>query len=392
MDQTMKNSRRSAGNKHIQAQVINNLQVIDFSIAKQTGESAALVKRMEYYKTPGVSLAVINENAIEWAAGYGLLKAGETAQVTEKSIFQAASVSKYVTAILVLYFVEKGVLDLDSDVNQFLTSWKVPDSEFTKNKKVTLRHLLSHQSGIPNVNNIKQEDGRSDATLVQILKGEKPALTPPALPVREPGSQWEYSNIGYTLIQLILEDITHNQLSQIADEILFGPLEMNSSSFSYPLQGDWQKHEAWPHDSDGHARNPEMDGLARSMGGLLTTPGDLAKLTIEVMKAYQGKSNTIISQKTARHLVTKQIEVPLEALGLPLSNGLGVFIDISTEDVCFLHPGHNSPGSTCVVVAYPALGKGAIIAVNGNVGDRLYLEILASLAIVYDWPSGQPFK
>ena len=202
MEQTLKNSKRSTRNEHNQAWVINNLQVIDFSIAKQTGESATLAERMEYYKTPGVSLAVINDNAIEWVAGYGFLKAGETARVTEKSIFQAASVSKYVTAILTLHFVEKGVLDLDTDVNRFLTSWKVPDSEFTKNKTVTLRYLLSHQAGIPNVNNIKQEAEKPKATLVQILSGKKPALTPPAVPIREPGSQWEYSNIGYTLIQL----------------------------------------------------------------------------------------------------------------------------------------------------------------------------------------------
>ena len=77
---------------------------------------------------------------------------------------------------------------------------------------------------------------------------------------------------------------------------------------------------------------------------------------------------------------------------MPLGMGLGVFIDQSTKEVSFLHPGHNSPGTTFVFIAYPALGKGAVIAANGNLGDRLYLEILAGLAIEYQWPSGQPFK
>jgi CubicO group peptidase (beta-lactamase class C family) len=382
----------SGGEADRRSRVLNNLRVIDFSIPKQTGESAALAKRMEYYKTPGVSIAVIDDNAIEWSAGFGLLKAGEPAPVTEASIFQAGSVSKYVTAILVLHFVERGFLDLDADVNRYLKSWKVPESELTKHEKVTLRRLLSHQAGIQSVKNVTQEDGGPEATLAQVLAGEKPALNPPAVPVREPGSQWEYSNLGYAIIQLVLEDVTGRQLPQIAEEVLFRPLDMDRSSFAYPLRSDLQKHEAWPHGSDGQARKPEMDGSARSMGGLATTPEDLAKLTLEVMKAYQGRSTKVVSQKTARLLVTKQVEVPPAALGLPLGNGLGVFLDSSTEEVCFLHPGHNSPGTTFVVLACPALGKGAVIGVNGNVGDRLYLEILASLAVAYDWPVGQPFK
>lgn len=372
--------------------VIANLQVIDFSKPLQTGEVASLDARMEYYNVPGVSIAVINDNAIEWARGFGHLQAGSAAPVNEDSIFQTASVSKYVTALLALYYVEKGVLDLDSEANRFLTSWKIPDSEFTRDKKVTLRNLLSHQSGIPNVGNIEQEKGMSDPTLAQILGGVRPALTPPALPTFEPGSQWAYSNIGYVIIQMMLEDATGKSLPLIAEEVLFRPLGMESSSFSYPLPKKLRSREAMPHGTDGMAALPDLDGLACAMGGLLSTPDDMARLTVDVMQAYQGKPSKVISQATARLLVTKQIDVPIEALGVPLSDGLGVFLDATTEEVAFTHPGHNAPGSTFLIVAYPALGKGAIIATNGNIGDRLALEILAGLAIEYKWPSGQPFR
>jgi CubicO group peptidase (beta-lactamase class C family) len=374
------------------ARVLDNLKVIDFSTQTQTGESAPLAARMVFYKTPGVSVAVIRDNAVAWTRGAGVLKAGEPARVTPQSIFQAGSASKFVTAILILHFVEEGKLDLDSDVNRFLTSWKVPECEFTRNRKVTLRYLLSHQAGIPNVATIKQDAGQAEATLPQILSGAPPALTSPAVPEREPGTQWAYSNLGYTIIQLVLEDITGKPLPQIAEEVLFRPLGMSSSSFSYPLKNELRQFEAWPHDSQGQPRPPESDGLARAMGGLLTTPGDMATLTIEVMKAHQGQSKRIISPASARLLVSRQIKVPTEAMGLPLSNGLGVFIDDSTDELCFLHPGHNSPGTTFLVIAYPALGEGAVIAVNGNVGDRLYLELVASLSNEYNWPSGQPFR
>jgi CubicO group peptidase (beta-lactamase class C family) len=374
--------------------VLDNLKVIDDwkTMPRQTGESSTLAKRMEFYKTPGVTVAVINNNRVEWAKGFGYLTAGGPTPVDEKSIFQTGSVSKFVTAIVTLHFIEKGLLDLDTDVNRFLKSWKVTDNEYTKNKKVTLRFLLSHQAGIPNVNLINSEDGMLAPTLVQILNGEKPALNPAAVPIFEPGSQWSYSNIGYIIIQLILEDVVGKPFPQIADEVLFKPLKMRSSSFSYPLKMKDQKREAMPHGTDGLVRTPSMDGVAVTPGGLTTTPGDLAILTIEVMKAYQGKSEKVISQETAKQFVTKQIEVPMEAFGIPMSNGLGAFILNSTEEVSFVHPGHAYPGSTFAVIAFPALGKGAIIGVNGNIGDRLYLEILASLAIEYHWPAGEFFK
>jgi CubicO group peptidase (beta-lactamase class C family) len=367
--------------------VLNNLQVIDFSIPQQTGESALLPERMEFYKVPGVSIALINDFAIQWEEGAGYLRAGGSARVDEQTVFQTGSVSKFVTAVLVLHFVEKGMLDLDADVNRYLSSWKIPENQFTKEHKVTLRHLLSHQSGIP-----AQAQLDDSASVLQILSGEQPAKNPPAVPVTAPGSEWNYSNIGYVVIQLILEDVTGKPFDQLAAEVIFKPLGMTSSSFSYPLKEDIRKHEAMPHGTDGSPGIPEQSGQARTPGGLLSTPHDMAALVLEVMNSYLGKSERVISAETARLMLTKQVDVPPEALGLPLGMGLGVFIDTSTEEVCFLHPGHNSPGTTFVFLAYPALGKGAVIAANGNVGDRLYLEILASLAIEYNWPSGQPFK
>lgn len=374
------------------ARVLDKLQVIDFSTQTQTEDTAPLAERMAFYKTPGMSMAVIRDDAVAWTGQAGVLKAGEPAEVTERSIFEAGSVSKFVTAILVLHLVEEGKLDLDSDVNRFLISWKVPECEFTQNRKVTLRYLLSHQAGIPSVARITEEPGRGEATLPQILGGVPPALTPPAVPEREPGTQWAYSNPGYVIIQLVLEDVTGKPLAQLAEEVIFKPLGMRSSTFSYPLRGERRRREAWPHDSQGRPGPPDMGGRARATGGLLTTPRDMAILTIDVMKAYRGQPGRIISPASARLLISRQIKVPTEALGVPLSDGLGVFVDDSTEEICFLHPGHSAPGTTFLVMAYPVLGEGAVIAVNGNVGDRLYLEIVASLSREYDWPSGQPFR
>ena len=107
-----------------------------------------LVDRMAHYKVPGVSVAVINDHQIEWAKGYGVLEAGKAAPVTPETRFQAASISKPVSALGALSLVECGLLPLDQDVNAKLVSWRVPDNTFTQEKKVTLRRLLSHMAGL----------------------------------------------------------------------------------------------------------------------------------------------------------------------------------------------------------------------------------------------------
>jgi len=107
-----------------------------------------LADRMQFYKTPGLSVAVINNGRIEWARGYGIREKGVSEPVTPETLFQAASISKPVAAMAALRLVQQGRLNLDEDVNQKLVSWKVPGNEFTNEKKVTLRGLLSHSAGL----------------------------------------------------------------------------------------------------------------------------------------------------------------------------------------------------------------------------------------------------
>ncbi|MBM3137320.1 MAG: beta-lactamase family protein [Chloroflexi bacterium] len=106
------------------------------------GETTTLAARMEHYHVPGVSIAVINDYKIEWAKGFGVGDAEENDPVTPDTLFQAASISKPVTAMAALYFVEQGNLELDADVNDLLISWQVPENSFTTQEKVTLRRLL----------------------------------------------------------------------------------------------------------------------------------------------------------------------------------------------------------------------------------------------------------
>ena len=351
----------------------------------QTREKLTLTQRMAHYKIPGVSIAVINNNKIEWAKGYGTLVVGKPAPVTTESIFQAASTTKLMVSTIALRLVEKGRFDLDTDVNAYLQSWKIPENNFTKKEQVTLRRLLTHQSGLnrPEGGFSREED--SKPTLVQVLKGETPATNKPAVVEFEPGSRWEYSNFDFVVIQLLLEEALGKPLNEIARETVFDPLGMSSSTLVYPLSADLAAREALPHDADGNSATPALHPIAVAQGGLLTTPSDLALLAIELIGAYHGRSDRLISKETARRMFQAEVQLDPEILGVPIAQGLGAFVSGEGKEVSFLHPGDNYPGATSWLVAYPELSQGAVIMTNGAMGNLLAMEIIAALSAEYGW-------
>ena len=170
---------------------------------------------MEKYRIPGMSISVIDNFKPVLAKGFGTLAGNSCNKVTEESVFEAASTTKLITTVIVMHFVEQGIFDLDQDVNKYLKSWKIPDNEFTRQQKVTLRLLLNHAAGLNVVESFSWLPG-SKPTLAQVMNGESPALNQPGAMEYVPGRGGAYSNIGYILIQLILEDQLSKPFAQIA--------------------------------------------------------------------------------------------------------------------------------------------------------------------------------
>jgi CubicO group peptidase (beta-lactamase class C family) len=141
--------------------------------------SLSLQRWMELYKIPGLSVAVFDKNGIVWAKAYGVKQAGGSDPVTLDTLFQAASISKPVTAMAALRYAEQGKWSLDANINDKLISWKVPDNEFTKKEKVTLRRILSHNAGLTVHGFPGYVVEETQPTLLQVLNGEKPANTEP---------------------------------------------------------------------------------------------------------------------------------------------------------------------------------------------------------------------
>lgn len=148
------------------------------AIKGQSVPRMTLAERMKYYSTPEVSIAFFKDGRVDWVRGYGLSDTTINKPVTADTLFQAASISKSLTAFAALRLVQQGKLSLDEDVNLKLVSWKVPTNDFTKAEKVTLRRLLSHTAGmtVPSVRGFQA--GEYMPSTVQVLNGEKTSNEP----------------------------------------------------------------------------------------------------------------------------------------------------------------------------------------------------------------------
>ncbi len=190
---------------------------------------------MQKYNIPGLSVAVIDNYKIAWAKGFGVTVPGGSEPVIPTTLFQAGSISKPVAATGALWLVERGKLTLDEDVNNKLKSWKVPENEFTRTEKVTLRRLMSHTAGLTVHGFPGYAAGKLAPTLVQILNGEKPANTAPIRVDVVPGSRMRYSGGGVTIEQQLMIDVTGKPFPQFMKEAVLSKIGMSNSTYEQPL-------------------------------------------------------------------------------------------------------------------------------------------------------------
>ena len=334
-------------------------------------------ERMQFYKTPGVSVAVINDGKVEWARGYGLLKVNGQQRVNTETLFQAASISKTFTALATLQLVEKHKLDLDEDVNVKLSTWKIPESDLTKTEKPTLRRVLSHTAGLSVGGFLGYLRGQPLPSVPQVLNGEKPSNTPPVRIQIIPGSRFSYSGGGYEVLHQLLMDVTGKSFQDLIQPI-FKTLRMSRSTFDLPAVND--SNVASGHLPSGEEEeggwfvHPQL-----AAAGLWSTPSDLAQLVIEIQKSNQGKSNRILSKEMTNIMLTPQIE----------NVGLGVFVDGQGPSARFNTAGSNV-GFKSYAVGYLQSGQGAVVMINGENGAQLGFEILKSISAEYGWPDFKP--
>lgn len=340
-----------------------------------------LLTRMQQLHIPGVSIAVVHNGVIDWARGYGIA-APDNKPVTAETIFQAGSISKPVASMATLRLVQEGKLSLDTDVNTQLTSWKIPPSDAAPSAVVTLRELMTHTAGMTVHGFPGYAPGTPVPTLVQVLNGEKPANTAPIRIETPPGTKWNYSGGGITIMQQLVIDVTHVPYPKLLHDTVLAPIGMTHSTYEQPLPTALQSNAAAPYDVHGVAlpegahTYPEM-----AAAGLWTTPSDLGRYIIENQQSLQGKANHVLSQSMTKQMMTTDMG----------SWGLGVEIGGSPSNPYFTHGGVNA-GFEALFVGYENNGDGAAIMTNAQGGSRICSEIMSAIAVTYSWPDFRPVE
>jgi CubicO group peptidase (beta-lactamase class C family) len=346
---------------------------------RQGWDGLTLQELMQRFRVPGMSIAVIKDGKIHWAKGYGVADVETGQPVDTGTVFQAASISKPVFAMSVVKLAQNGRMSLDADVNTYLKSWRVPNSEHTRTQPVTLRSLLSHTSGATDGFGFPGYDPAVQRpTLVQIMQGGPPSNTGPVRFGRAPYVGFQYSGGGLTLAQLAIEDFTGKPFADFMRETVLAPAGMSNSSYEQPISATLAPRAARAHNGAGRRMGaPWHVYPEQAAAGLWTTPSDLARFAIEVQRGVQGPKGAVLTQAFAREMIA------------PTGAGdfaVGLTITKEGQGWYFSHGGSNW-GYQCNVYSHVRKGYGVAIMTNGDAGGVVIREIQARIAAAYDWDS-----
>jgi len=340
------------------------------------GDSTWTLKgRMAYYHIHGVSIAVIHNYKIEWAKGYGWADDSLKIPVTTQTLFQAGSISKSLNSIGVLELVQDKKVDLYTDINTYMQSWKFPYDSLSGGKKITIANLLSHSAGLTVHGFGGYEKGDTIPNIEQVLDGKKPANSPAVRSMYEPGLKYEYSGGGTTISQLIVMDVTHKPYDKYMYDNVLKPLGMTASTYQQPPVDKSPALVSAAYYPNGK----EVTGKyhiypEQAAAGLWTNPTDLCKYIIETQLAYAGRSHKVLSQQMTSLRLTPYIDK---------SAAFGVFIDSYPDGTKYFEHGGVDEGFISQYYGSFEDGNGVVVMTNTANGGAIIPEIVNSVAKVY---------
>lgn len=321
--------------------------------------------KMRANKLNGFSLAISDNYELVYSKQWGIKADGETDPINANTAFSSASTSKAVTALICAALAERGLIDLDAPISNYLTRWSLPENEFTKATPLTWTHLLAHMGGTTQHGFADFYEGDEIPTLIDSVEGRLPRYDKAIDITFEPGTDWSYSGGGYTIIQMALEDHLKRPLHELADEIIFHPLGMTNTTMKQPNEAGFPRNVAKVHDRNGNVIRsglPITPQVAAS--GMWSTPEDLTKLALALQKALRGDQDAGISPFAAKR--TTDI-ISLKGSGGSAMGWLRGFGFGHTNWI--RHDGSNTGVGNELLIS-PAGGYGVAFFANGEKSNR----------------------
>ncbi|MEL6538448.1 MAG: serine hydrolase domain-containing protein, partial [Bacteroidota bacterium] len=312
---------------------------------------------------PGMALAFFEKGELVYSQGLGMADVASGKPVTLQTGFNIGSISKLFTAWGVMKLVEKGRIDLDAPISQYVSQWQLPASEYDLNK-VTVRALLSHTAGLSVHGYPGFPPGTELPSLAASLDGENGPVraNEPVEVILEPQTEFKYSGGGYTLLQLMIEEQTGMSFQRYMDQEVFSPLKLRNTSFH--LTRKTLKGSAQGYDEEGQPI-PLVRFTAQAAAGLHTTLQDMIRFT---QASFEG--NSVLTRET---LATMREPVP-ETEG---KYGLG-YMQYKLGPIQVRgHAGSNDGWESGFFMNYQDQ-SGMIVLTNGSNGRDIAIFILRS--------------
>jgi len=317
------------------------------------GEVPAL---MAEYGVPGVTVAVVGDGQVQYAAGFGSARLDPDVPATADTPFGTGSVAKMVTFSALMQQVERGNIDLDTDVNEYLTRFQIPD---TFDEPITARHLLTHTAGF------------EDISIVGLMSRDPDALQPLGerlerdLPkrVQPPGVAASYSNYGAALAGYLVEIVSGVPFSEYVETEIFQPLGMERSTFRQPLPDGFGEAYGYVQQGDGFVwPGPEYVQLYPA-GSLRMSANDAASFMLLHLLERPGvlEAQTILRMREP--LYQPREDMPGMAYG---------WFQSKQRDLLILSHEGSTNAAHALMALIPETGEGVFIA--GNAPGALLLN------------------
>ncbi len=299
-------------------------------------------------------------------------------QLSQQTLFPAASMSKWITALGIMTLVQDGRLHLDEPVLKYLSRWQPVEGVFDW-QQVTIRQLLSHTSGL--TDGLGFGDYQPDeqlSTLEESLQDPRSSSEEPVLIQlgREPGSEWDYSGGGYLILQLVIEEVTGETFENYMQSALLGPVGMQRSTFNY--LGDQPDHSISYH-RDG---TPAVTYRYAAAGatGFASSIADMTKLVQALLNSAE------LSAPISHHLLQTMRQPHGQMYGIDIW-GLGtiLYAPVGDQEFIFGHDGQNDPAINSAVRINPVSGDAIVVFSSGNPS----LATFIGFEWVY-WKTGLP--
>jgi CubicO group peptidase (beta-lactamase class C family) len=309
-----------------------------------------------------VAAAVFAGDEILWTAAFGWADRADRRPATPSTIYRAGSISKSITALVLMRLVEDGVIALDQPVSDHLPEIRSLANLGASARPITYRHLASHTAGLA------REPGLEFAARGPFMEWKRKlvAVIPATEVLADPGEEYRYSNIGYGLLGLALERAAGRPFEILVDSLVFRPLGMESSSLVVRRRERRRLATGYvnlPGDT-ADPRVPRAEHRGRGYkvpnGGVYSTVGDLARFAMAMTGA---RGDTVLADSLRQAMLTDQTPGEGRAgygLGFQLS-------DLGTTTIA----GHSGSvaGYTAYLAFDPATGAGAVLLRNYNRGE-----------------------